>query len=60
MELTEAMASGIMRRTLKSCRKRIFESAGKYGGDFPYLETVMTDVVDAIDKAMDEMQVKKE
>lgn len=54
-QITEKMAAARLVRTLQSHHDKLFEAAGKYGGDFPYLEGVVEYACTAILNAIDHL-----
>lgn len=55
-EITEKQAAARLKRTLESHHKKLFEAAGKYGWDFPYLEGVVSQAREALLRAIEDLE----
>jgi hypothetical protein len=56
--ITEKQAARYCERTLNNAAKRLIEQQAKYGGDFPYIESVLQEAIDKLhDKADDLSEV---
>lgn len=49
--ITEKTASARCARSLRSTQKKLLELAGKWGADFPYIESTIEEAANAVERA---------